>query len=158
MYQVSTPPVGYENSYLGPVNISTRQCILPHKHGDPNLILRTHTNIEGENKLCKSFPNSTWGPWHVCPNMSYVLTHNKFKFFNCIFFTLFKSYWFFFTNSNIISDLIFIIIRISLIAKEIHHLLICLICGGRRDGTALRVLAALWRTPFQFSLPTLGGS
>lgn len=93
----------------------------------------------------------------MCPSMSYVLTHNQFKVFNCIF-SHYSTVTNFFTNSNIISNLIFTIIYTSLIATEIHHLLICLICGGRRDSTTFRILAALPRTPVQFPSPTIGGS
>lgn len=94
----------------------------------------------------------------MCPILSYVLTHNQFKVFNCIFSHYSTVTNFFFTNSNIVSNLIFTIIYTSLIATEIHHLLICLICGGRRDSTTFRILAALPRTPVQFPPPTIGGS
>lgn len=93
----------------------------------------------------------------MCPILSCVLTHNQFKFFNCIF-SHYSTVTNFFTNSNIISNLIFTIIYTSLIATEIHHLLICLISGGRRDNTTFRILAALPRTPVQFPPPTIGGS
>lgn len=94
----------------------------------------------------------------MCAQACHMCLHIINSNFLIAYFSHFSTVTNFFTNSNITSNLIFIIICTSLIAKETHHLLICLICGGRRDSTAFRVLASLPKTPVQFPPPTIGGS
>lgn len=94
----------------------------------------------------------------MCAQACHMCLHTINSNFLIVYFHTIQQLLIFFTNSNIISNLIFTIIYTSLIATEIHHLLICLICGGRRDSTTFRILAALPRTPVQFPPPTIGGS